>query len=91
MTPKSEALAFRIWAFCEPRGWDVSTDEIARGIGTYRGIVGRVLHAKGWAGRVRANAPKHHAKMDCTVERLDFVGAELMAVKKELSGMTADY
>jgi hypothetical protein len=55
MTPRSEALAFRIWAYCEPRGWDVTSPEIAEALGEPMPRVRLVCAMKGWTIRLRAS------------------------------------
>jgi len=51
--PKKEALAFRIWAFCEPRGWDVTSAEIGEEFGMTAHHVGAFLRGRGWSNRIR--------------------------------------
>lgn len=55
MSPRLEAYAFRIWAYAEPLGWDVSVSDIARETGIRPNIVGRVVNEKGWASRLRVS------------------------------------
>lgn len=52
MTPHMEALAYRIWAYANPRDWDCSYAEIADGTGISYGMVARVITEKQWTGRV---------------------------------------
>jgi hypothetical protein len=50
---KQMALAYRIWAYCEPRGWDCTISEIADALGvSSQRAQKRLLHS-GWLGRVR--------------------------------------
>lgn len=51
--PRTEALAFRIWAYCDPRGWDVSIVDLAERFQEPVARVRRVLQLKGWLCRVR--------------------------------------
>lgn len=53
LSPRSQAIAFRAWAWCETHGWAHSTDEIADGIGESQHTVQRVFVLKGWMNRVR--------------------------------------
>lgn len=58
MTPRTNALAYRIWAWASPRGWDVTAGEIADALSDESGqvtpqMVGSVLRAMGWRTRVR--------------------------------------
>jgi hypothetical protein len=57
MTPRSAALAFRIWQYAEPLGWDCSVKDIAEGLGDVSWQrVRKVLHLKGWSNRVRRDS-----------------------------------
>lgn len=51
--PRQETLAFRIWAFAKPRGWNVTCKEIAENLEVTYQSVGHVLRMKGWSDRVR--------------------------------------
>lgn len=53
--PRTEALAYRIWAYAEPLGWDVSVDDIAAALDVSASRAGRILSIKGWLGRLRAS------------------------------------
>ena len=53
LSPRTHAIAFRAWAWCNDHGWDHSTDDIAAGIGESQQSVQRVFVLKGWMGRVR--------------------------------------
>jgi hypothetical protein len=57
MNVKTEALAFRIWAFAKPKGWDCTIYDIADFVReTPQRIVG-VCRVKGWNGRLRSSSP----------------------------------
>jgi hypothetical protein len=53
MTPRGEALAFRIWQWANPRGWDCTTTEVADAIRSTPAAVGRIGYLKGWTSRFR--------------------------------------
>ena len=53
LSPKSEALAFRICQYATPREWNVDTNELSDHLGESPMRVGAVLGAKGWNTRVR--------------------------------------
>lgn len=53
LDPKRETLAFRIWQYCKPIGWNATAIEIGNAIGASYQSVSGVLVAKGWANRVR--------------------------------------
>ncbi len=54
MTPRSEALAYRIWGYADPKGWDVSVDEIAQALDVSVQRCGTIIGRKGWITRLRA-------------------------------------
>lgn len=54
MNPKMETLAFRVWAYCTPRGWDCTSVEIAEALDVSTRRVTHIVREKGWANRVRA-------------------------------------
>ena len=54
LNPKTEALAFRIWAICDPVGWDISVSDCAKQSGERLASVRRVVHLKGWTHRFRS-------------------------------------
>ena len=53
MNPRTEAIAFRIWQYAAPKGWDVTLRDIADAVGVGLMTVRNILRYKGWAGRVR--------------------------------------
>jgi len=53
MTPRSEAIAYRIWAYANPRGWNCTCGEIADELRVSPHSVGTIVKLKGWIGRVR--------------------------------------
>jgi hypothetical protein len=54
MTPRTEALAYQIWAFARSSGWDVTAWDIAKELGVQVGRVHYVLKQKGWNARTRS-------------------------------------
>lgn len=54
MSPRTQALAFRIWAYASPKGWDVSAHDIAEALDVEVRRVHYVLAAKGWNARTRS-------------------------------------
>lgn len=52
-TPKTHALRYRIWAYCQPREWDCTTHEIADGIGEIEATVRQTIATARWGGRLR--------------------------------------
>jgi hypothetical protein len=53
LSPKSEALAFRIWAYAEPKGWDVLLADVASDLNVSIAQVRWVVTAKRWNSRFR--------------------------------------
>jgi hypothetical protein len=57
MTPRSEALAFRIWQYCEPREWiNITVPEIAEELDECPKRIGSVMKLKGWHQRLNGSA-----------------------------------
>ena len=53
MSPRVEAMAFRIWQYANPRGWDCTVGEIAEALDMHPIPVGRVCAMRGWHVRLR--------------------------------------
>ncbi len=54
VSPKTQALRYRIWAYSNPRGWDVTMQDIADALGESMARVRScIANTPGWAGRVR--------------------------------------
>ena len=54
VSPKTQALRYRIWAYANPRGWDVTTQDIADALGeSMARIRSCIATTPGWGGRVR--------------------------------------
>lgn len=53
MNPRTEALAYRIWAYARPLGWDCTAHDIADALGEPWQRVSRVCAVKGWGNRLR--------------------------------------
>ncbi|TMV86436.1 hypothetical protein FGG78_19820 [Thioclava sp. BHET1] len=58
MTPRSMALAYRIWGHCTPIGWNTTAAEIADALGEPVGAVRRICAMKNWTWRLRAVRPR---------------------------------
>ncbi len=87
LSPKSEALAYRIWAYCEPRGWNVTPREIGDEIGICASHVVQLLWRKGWHTRVRADSRKARTQHDLRREQLDFAGRDWDSFREHLSDL----
>jgi hypothetical protein len=53
MTPRVEAIAYRIRAICVECGWNITVGELAEELNLSYATVRNVLLAKSWHGRVR--------------------------------------
>jgi hypothetical protein len=51
--PVSAALAFRIWQYAQPIGWDCTVAEIAAELREPVQRVGRICSARGWNYKLR--------------------------------------
>jgi len=56
MTPRGHTIAYQIWAYANPRGWDCTSNEVADALGLDRRAVARVAGLQKWTERFRANA-----------------------------------
>lgn len=76
-SPRTHALRFRIWAHCEPLGWDVTIAEVARAIEEPISAVVSAAQSAGWASRFRA-APKR-APMSGYTWNANHIAADVVA------------
>ena len=53
MTPRTQALAYRIWAHCEPIGWNCTHSECAEALGESSRRVAKIAGLRGWQDRFR--------------------------------------
>lgn len=51
--PRLMALAYRVWCYADPLGWNCTASEIAAALGVTHQQVGHVLRIKGWTGKTR--------------------------------------
>lgn len=54
MTPRTQALAYRIWALASPKGWDLTAYDLAEALEVPVARVHYVLAEKGWNARTRS-------------------------------------
>lgn len=54
-SPRTETIAYRIWGYAKPIGWDCTSTDIADALDLTAASVRRVIHLKGWGNRVRCN------------------------------------
>lgn len=60
LSPRTEGLAYRIWAVANPRGWDMTEAEIAEALGVSQPAVRRACQLKGWGTRLRKTSCATH-------------------------------
>ena len=54
VSPRTQALRYRIWAYANPRGWDVTMQDIADALGeTREEISSCIAKTPRWGGRGR--------------------------------------
>lgn len=80
LTPRSQALAFRVWQVADPEGWDMTHAEIAEALGVSTGRVRAVCGLKGWSSRVRASEPSKAAQAGARARYDDFEGVGTMQI-----------
>lgn len=73
MTARTDALAFRIWAYCTPREWNCDVREIADALGVSWQSVRGVCIRKGWSARLRKR------RWDTGLQRYRTAGGALMS------------
>jgi hypothetical protein len=63
MNPRSAALAFRIWRYAEPLGWDCTVAEIADDLREPVQRVRAICQHRGWNRKLRGvSSPGHDFK-----------------------------
>lgn len=68
MKPRSEAIAFMIWAYANPLDWDCTVQEIAAHLDQSTKRVAAICRWKGWTSRLRSSGPFHLDKVIHTEE-----------------------
>jgi hypothetical protein len=56
-TPRTQALAYRIWAYAKPREWNVTIEEVADELRESPHSVRAVIQHRGWLDRIRRASP----------------------------------
>ena len=81
LSPATQALAYRIWAHCQPIGWNCSITEIADALGVDWHRVNWTLLRKGWSGRVRASRRMGKEAFGNSIAKFD--GADALLGKSD--------
>lgn len=60
---KTQALAYRVWAYAQPLGWNCTMQEVASALGESLMKVSAVCRSMGWNSRMRteSNGARHEA------------------------------
>ena len=69
LSPKVEALAYRIHAHASDLGWNVSLNEIAKALDVSTARARRTMHLKGWLHRIRRNGRARQDTTDSYITR----------------------
>lgn len=61
MSHKTQALAYRVWVYAEPLGWNCTTQEVASALGESLMRISAVCRSTGWYNRMRTEScgPNH--------------------------------
>lgn len=81
LSPATQALAYRIWAHCQPIGWNCSITEIADALGVDWHRVNSTLIRKGWSGRVRVSRRMGKETFGNSIAKFD--GADALLGKSD--------
>ena len=63
MSPADEALAFRIWQYANPIGWDCQMKDVAEHLGIHWQRVRSIALKKGWNERFRLSKQNNYFGM----------------------------
>ena len=55
-SPATQALAYRIWAYCTPREWDCTVVEIAEALGEPMQRINQICRHRRWNHRLRRSS-----------------------------------
>lgn len=77
LSPATQALAYRIWAHCQPIGWNCTIMEIADALGVDWHRVNWALRQKGWSGRLRAPVARGGNRFGNSIAKFDVADAFL--------------
>ena len=80
LSPRSQAIAFRAWAWCEEHGWEHTLQEIADAIDVPMHSLRGIFACKGWQNRVRRVA------RDCETQAAGWVASNLPTKAEVLRG-----
>ena len=81
LSPATQALAYRIWAHCQPIGWNCTIMEIADALGVDWRRVQSTMVLKGWSGRVRVSVALRGLGFANSTAKFD--GADALLGKSE--------
>lgn len=84
-SPRAMALAYRIWGYASPRGWNVTADELADALDETPQQIGVTVRRMGWANRLRASEAVAKRDQRATGPR-SYLMAEVRELTDELIG-----
>jgi hypothetical protein len=71
MTPRRQAITFRIWSHAESVGWDITVRDLANAIGENLYTVRNIVVQKGWRDRLRATAKDDTGSMHFEFDEME--------------------
>ena len=60
---RQQAIAFEIWRFAEPLGWNVTFGDVANALGISHQEIAIIARRKDWTNRFRTTKPDHAGTM----------------------------
>lgn len=63
MNNRQQGIAFLIWRYADPRGWNVTYGEVAEHLQLSHQEIATISRVKGWANRFRTTKPDHAGTM----------------------------
>ena len=71
LSPRSEALALRIYNHCVPLEWDCTHEDVADALGEDVRRVGNVCRGNGWNQRLRVTAKNFNGRREYAINAHD--------------------
>lgn len=85
LTVEMATLAYRIWAHCQPIGWNATAKEIGEALGVNWRRVNAAIVQKGWAHRMRA------PDQDASTDRFSFGNNGHTYLQGEIAAVYNDF
>ena len=71
MTPRRQAIAFRIWSHAEAVGWNITVRELADALGETSDTIRNIVLQKGWRDRLRATVKDDSGSMHFEFDEME--------------------